>query len=201
MVSLRGRKRYYWQCVCCCGEVVKTEHYSLLGGKSRSCGCLQREKVAAHRRGRGHGESLHAGNTAEYRIWCGMIQRCCNPSDRAFKDYGGRGIGVSQEWRNSYECFLANVGRRPSPLHSLDRKNNDGNYEAGNVRWATKTEQSRNCRGNRRLTHDGKTLCIAEWAEVTGLPATVLYLRVYKGWPDSKVLTTPVRILKRRARG
>jgi len=198
IVFSAGRNRRYWKCRCTCGEEVPVEHYQLLSARTRSCGCFQRELVSAMFTGRGHGESTHAGNTTEYRIWKGIVQRCCNPNDHAFEDYGGRGITICERWRSSYENFLADVGRRPSRDLSIDRIDNNGGYCPGNVHWATMKRQNRNSRQNRLLTFDGITRCIAEWAEITGIASTALYQRIADGWDSEKALTTPVRRFRRR---
>lgn len=95
-----------------------------------------------------HGESNSGRHrqTPEYRSWIGMKERCYNPANQNFADYGGRGIVVSEKWLHSFEAFLADMGRRPSPLHTLDRRNNDGPYDADNCRWATPLQQARNSR-------------------------------------------------------
>jgi len=127
-----------WLCRCDCGIQTMASSGALRGGQ-KSCGCA---------RGESHGES--EPETLEYRTWSAMIGRCYNKNAPQFNHYGGRGIRVSDEWRESYLTFLAHVGRRPSDKHSIDRINNDGNYEAGNVRWATAVEQNNNTRRNKR---------------------------------------------------
>ena len=113
-----------------------------------------------------------------------MLQRC-RPGGHP--DYGGRGIRVCDRWK-SYEVFLQDVGRRPSPKHSLDRIDNEGNYEPGNVRWATIKEQNRNTRGNRSLTPAGRTQVLIEWAEETGIPAERIRGRLRCGWTVGQAL-------------
>lgn len=129
-------------------------------------------------------------------IWHGMKSRCLNPNHDKYKNYGGRGIAICERWLNSYEAFVADMGPRPSPKHTIDRyPNNDGNYEAGNCRWATRQQQMRNTSKNHRLTHDGRTLTIAEWSEATGIPHAVLSKRVmYSRWSDSEAIITPLQI-------
>lgn len=130
-----------WLCLCSCGEEKIIQGSSLRNSTSRSCGCLLRELNQSRST---HGESS-ANETAEYLAWNSMKQRCLNPSTRYYHRYGGRGITVCARWRHSYENFLADVGRRPSIQFSLDRyPNPDGNYEPGNVRWATAKEQASN---------------------------------------------------------
>ena len=135
----------YYMCRCECSGTLVVSASKLRSGHTRSCGCLLSESGAKCGREKAtHGESK---KTAEYRIWTGMKTRCFNPNIKAFKYYGGRGITVCDRWRNSFPAFLEDVGRRPSDLHSIDRwPNNDGNYEPGNVRWATWSEQNRNKR-------------------------------------------------------
>jgi hypothetical protein len=131
----------------------------------------------------------------EYRAWSSMLSRCSNPKVPKFPRYGGRGIAVCARWRESFENFLADVGRRPSSEHSIDRwPNNDGNYEPGNVRWATLEEQGRNRSVNRMLTLNGVTLCITEWSEKTGLPYHVIWGRLKLEWSDECALTVPLHI-------
>jgi hypothetical protein len=126
-----------------------------------------------------------------------MRQRCQNPNDPAYAHYGGRGIRVDPRWE-SFEKFAADVGPAPSNRHSIDRyPNNDGNYEPGNVRWATAQEQALNTRSNHRLTRGGVTKTIVEWARDTGIKAQTIKTRLSLGWSDAKTLTTPPKSPKR----
>lgn len=126
-----------------------------------------------------------------------MIQRCTNPNDKRYKNYGGRGITVCKRWRNSFEKFLEDMGEPPTKEHSIDRINNNGNYCKSNCRWVTRKEQNRNKRNNRLITYKGKTQCLIEWAEEYNINYDTLWCRIYKyGWPIEKALTTPVK--KRR---
>jgi hypothetical protein len=122
-----------------------------------------------------------------------MKTRCSNPNRDRYHCYGGRGIRVADEWQNDFEAFKAHVGPRPSDEHSLDRIDVNGDYAAGNVRWATQKEQSRNKRKNVNITAFGKTQTIAAWAEETGLDYYALYNRLRDGYlSPEEALTIPL---------
>lgn len=151
-VASRGRG-VKWEALCDCGAKVVTNGYALKSGATKSCGCLSREM--AHERNKRHGDSPVSGSSKEYHAWENMKARCLRPSTRGYKNYGGRGITVCPRWRVSYEAFLADVGRAPSPALTLDRIDNDKGYLCGhwaccdgvkNVRWATRLEQNNNKR-------------------------------------------------------
>jgi len=147
MVQERHRGQLCWRCRCDCGTEEMLPGFILRSGKSKSCGCLRREMgVARGGASRRHGEGMNGKETPEYRAWTNMLSRCRNPNHKMYPDYGGRGISVCKRWELAYENFLTDVGRRPTEFHSIDRINNDGNYEPGNVRWATYQEQNRNQR-------------------------------------------------------
>src|SRR5688500_16157023 len=113
-------------------------------------------------------------NCSEYRAWASMKQRCLNPKVVAYPQYGQRGIKVCDRWLTSFPNFYADMGPRPSPSHSLDRIDNDGDYTPDNCRWATRVEQGRNQRTNVLFTHNGKTQCLTAWSEEIGIPADTL---------------------------
>lgn len=146
-----------WRVRCDCGteKVLPGTH----ARRTKSCGCLSRDILLL--RNHRHGEAGRKGRTAEYQTWQGIIKRCTDPGSDSWEYYGGRGISVCDRWRASFPAFLSDVGRRPSPQHSLDRyPNNDGNYEPGNVRWATRSEQMQNTRAAIRGRQSGP-LCRA----------------------------------------
>lgn len=180
------------KCKCDCGAEKTAILAKVISGDTTSCGCRQIESSAFLHRS--HGMS----HTYIYPIWCAMIARCTNPNIATYDDYGGRGICVCERWL-LFENFYSDVGDRPSSLYTLDRIDNDGNYEPSNVRWATRKEQARNRRSNTTLTHNGLTLCIAAWAEITGLTYDCIKQRKRKlHWSDEKTLTFPVQIQTRR---
>ena len=148
-----------------------------------------------------HGEATkRLGMTPEYRAWRGLKGRCLDSGDKEYHRYGGRGITVCQRWIESYENFLADVGRRPSEGHSLDRIDVNGNYEPGNCRWATRKEQQRNRRDNFMLTHDGRTLPVSVWAKEIGVSTSTLKYRIkVKGLSASAAITIEKHVHCRRA--
>jgi hypothetical protein len=168
-----------WLCTCECGEQKVVCGASLRRGLVRSCGCLRRETSAACARqhlnlGSGpqcinyrHGHaSQHKTlrRSPEYRCWDAMKDRCSRPAAGEYHRYGGRGIEVCERWRNSFEAFLADMGQKPTPQHSIDRINNDGNYEPDNCRWATAKEQANNRRPPNRAHARGKADGVIDWS-------------------------------------
>ena len=144
---LEGRKEIYWRCSCQCGGSKYVMGQNLRTGKIQSCGCLLRETTAKRRRTHGQSRALPGSKASpEYRAWTAMRERCNYPKAAGYKNYGERGIRVCQEWMENFQAFFDHIGPRPSPKHSVDRIDNEGHYEPGNVRWATRAEQQRNTR-------------------------------------------------------
>ncbi len=146
--------------------------------------------ATAHRTARKHGYARKGRKGPEYRTWMAMRRRCHSPNDTYYADYGGRGITVCERW-NSFANFLADIGPKPSPKHTIDRIDNDGNYEPGNCRWATPAEQARNTRKNRILAYGGMTMCVSEWAERLSIRPNLIHDRLKLGWTTEAALTTP----------
>lgn len=138
----RGRK-LYWNCRCSCGTVKAVHGDHLKSGAIKSCGCLGIEAVVASLTTHG-GCSSTDGRHPLYGTWCNMKQRCYNPANPAYKYYGGRGISICAEWVNDFAKFRDDIGTKPSPIHSIDRIDPDGNYEPANCRWATPKQQAEN---------------------------------------------------------
>lgn len=191
VVGFAGRDRHNhprWVCKCECGGDLIASAYSIRRGLTKSCGCLKRERTAAMgRANRTHGMR----RSPEWDVWSSMRNRCLNPRAQAYALYGGRGIKVCDRWKESFEAFLADMGPRPSPDHSLDRIDNDGDYEPGNCRWACRLTQGNNRRTSRYLTHGGRTQTLMEWSRETGLGYSTIRERLRRGWDVSAALTTP----------
>jgi len=130
--------------------------------------------------------------TAEYRAWQTMRLRCLNPENEAYPDYGGRGITVCDRWLESPRHFFEDMGPKPSPMHELDRINNDGNYEPGNCRWATRKINDRNRRNNHWVEIAGERKTLAEWCELRRLPRSTVQKRLRAGWTPDRALSEPV---------
>lgn len=177
-----------WLCVCDCGKNKIVYSNNLRRGLSLSCGCLNKERTSQS--SMTHGQSKPKQWTPEYSIWAGMIQRCTNACARNYADYQGRGIAVCDRWR-SFENFFSDMGKRPTENHSLDRINNDGNYEPGNCRWATRLQQAQNKRSNHIVIVNGEKLVFAEACRRYNVGASKASRRLKRGWSHDETFNTP----------
>jgi hypothetical protein len=186
-----------WRCRCSCsaGTIRIVPHSALRSGNTRSCGCLQQETARKTVLGRTkHGHARKSGESPEYGVWLNMLRRCYDPANKRFNRYGGRGIRVFDAWCDDFSAFLAHVGPRPDPSYTLDRIDNDGGYEPGNVQWVDMTTQARNRSNNRMLTYQERKQTLIEWSEETGIDRTTITARIDRlGWSVQRALTTPVR--------
>jgi len=181
-----------WVCICDpklggCGTEKSVTGKLLTIGRTVSCGCLRRERLDSQQT---HGHSRRGRTSKEYTSWAGMMDRCYRRESKHFDLYGGRGITVCDRWRYSFENFLADMGLKPTPKHSIDRfPNNDGNYEPGNCRWATQTQQCRNKRTNRMVTYRGETKGASDWQDETGVDAKTIIARLNYGFDAETAVT------------
>lgn len=164
-----------WLFECDCGVLFEANGYYARSGKVTTCPSCSAERVrlASVK----HGKS----ETPEFFTWTDIQTRCHNKNATSYKDYGGRGIVVCARWRESFEAFLTDMGKRPTPKHSIDRLNNNGNYEPGNCRWATNFEQANNKRNTHLLTIDGVTKPLSQWAKESGLSLGTMWQREKSG--------------------
>lgn len=173
-------------CQCTCGNTTVVAGFSLRRGATKSCGCLQRESVT--RRSTIHGLS----KTPEYRSWASMHARCYNPESNRYHRYGARGVVVCERW-HTFENFLKDMGNRPTGT-TLDRKDNDGNYEKSNCRWSGRRTQARNTRTNVTFRYNDEMRTLAEIAELCFIPYKTLWARVHTmGWDLEYATSKPVR--------
>ena len=196
LTVLEELPNYKVRCECDCGQTTVVNRYKVIKGHTQSCGCQRAEKSRerAINRNTTHGDGAPSGERVpEYRAWEAMKYRCLNLNATAYPDYGGRGITVCERWM-SYENFIADMGRKPSPDHQLDRIDNDGPYSPDNCRWATRDQQQRNTRTSRTIRFRKQTKHLNEWAEQYGLEPATLRDRLNSGWSMKKALTTPAVI-------
>jgi hypothetical protein len=201
VVSENGRKngRVYWLCLCDCGRETCVISSSLISELTKSCGCSLKNRAITESK-TVHGHTLGKSNSSEYATWSSAIARCTNPKNRMYPNYGGRGITVCDRWR-TFSHFLEDMGLRPSPVHSLDRIDNDGPYSPENCRWATTLEQANNKTMNRIIEFDGERLTVSQWARKIGLQPTTITRRLKLGWSIEDALTRPLVFQNVRRKG
>lgn len=188
-----GGRGVLWECLCECGATIHYPTWRLRGARAvQSCGCMSVHIVASK-------NTQHGMNgTRVHTIWVGMRARCTQESNPNWKNYGGRGIRICNRWLESFEAFLEDMGEPPSPEHSIDRIDNDGNYEPGNCRWATRKEQCNNRRYRTGIltktaaTLNGETRMVREWCDILNLTPTTVRTRLLIGWSPEEAITKPV---------
>lgn len=179
------QKQAKWLCRCDCGKEKICYGSCLRSGHTSSCGCFRTDRIKVAKTTHGMRKSK------EYVVWCNMISRCENPNNRNYKYYGGRGITVCPDF-HSFECFIKSMGPRPLGC-TIDRIDNNGNYEPSNCRWANEETQKNNRSDNVFITYKGETLTIAQWSKAINIPMITLWNRIKKcHWPIEKALTNPI---------
>ena len=179
----KNKGKTYWLCKCDCGKETIVEGYKLKTGHIRSCGCLQREinikRLTTH----------NLSKSRLYEIWCAIKNRCLNKNLKTYKNYGGRGITVCQEWLNDFKTFYDwAINNGYSEGLTIDRINNDGNYEPDNCRWASRKTQANNRRTCKTFTYNGVTKNYKQWCEFLKINYKTLYSRISRGWKIENAL-------------
>lgn len=194
-IKTDDKRRSLWECQCDCGKTVIVQKSNLTSGNTKSCGCLSSSLKTTHNKSK----------SRLYSVWRGMKQRCLNPKDAEYHNYGGRGITVCNEWldfKNFYDWAINNGFVEESPKHknTIDRIDVNGNYEPGNCRFVDMKIQSNNTRRNRYITFNENTLTISQWAEKLGINRRTLEARIDDyHWSVENALTTPInKNMKRR---
>ena len=193
-----GSYRTYWTCVCDCGKTTTVATDKLRAGKVKSCGCYRAEILTK-------GQPTHGLSRVfrqEYKTWKCMKDRCLNPNNPSFKDYGARGIFICGQWLSSFEQFLNDMGAKPTLLHSIERRDNDLPYSKDNCFWATRETQSNNKRSNRIVYALGEKLTLSQAVQKYSSPLSIKYAtvqaRLNSGWAPEVALTSPVNSSARR---
>jgi hypothetical protein len=168
-----------WLCRCCCGREVPVRGDHLVQGRRKTCGFS------------GCSPSLHSIATKEYALWAAAKRRCFSKKDSNYSYYGGRGISMCARWKNSFENFISDMRPRPSSKHTLDRIDNNGNYEPTNCRWATRKEQLRNTRVTIFVEHEGKRIALADLVQQVGVSMAMVRYRIQHGWELDDALLIP----------
>ena len=172
-----------WLCLCECGNTVTVDGSTLRLLRQKSCGCARKKRFMPKIHG------LCA--SSEYSSWKGMHTRCYNKTNHKYPIYGGRGITVCPEWHDA-KAFLDDMGKKPTKHHSINRKDNDGNYTPENCEWATPKEQANNKRTNRIIKHNGLSMTVSQWADHLNISFVALRMRLHRGWGITKSFNTPI---------
>ena len=166
-----------WNCLCACGTQRVVDAEALAQGKSKSCGCGPKRTTKTH----GMSRDPIIG------VWRNIVSRCTKPEHRSYKNYGGRGVTVCEHWL-SFDNFLADVGPHPGKGLTIERVDNNGNYEPGNVAWATRKVQARNKRSTVQVEIDDRKQCLQDWATEIGVTPHHLYRRMQKGMTPQQAI-------------
>lgn len=176
-----NRRRVH--CRCDCGDTRSYELSAVRTGNTASCGCAVRERIAQVTYSHGQRGSM------AYQSWASAKQRCTNPNNPAYPRYGGRGVVMCDRWLHDFAAFFADMGERPSPLHTLDRRDNEGQYSPDNCRWATSQQQNENKRSNRVITHNGESLTITAWGRRLKMSPNTIHQRLADSFSVEAALT------------
>lgn len=189
---IEGKRGFFWHCKCDCGNEIDVLGASLKSGNTTACGC--RQKIG-WKNGYKHGLT----HTRLHSIWNGMKQRCFSKNNDYYYNYGGRGITMCDEWKNDFKAFYNwSIKNGYSDNLTIDRIDNDGNYEPSNCRWITRTEQMRNTRRSRKFSYKGEMKTASELSEICGIPSVIIYHRIaILNWNIEDAMSKPVKKYKR----
>lgn len=184
-----------WRCKCDCGREVIVEGRKLRTGAKKAC-CIGGHRFKPDYSNRPSGVGLTVRHPREYQSFSSMRERCLNPNKEGYAAYGGRGITVCERWA-SFENFFADMGPKPTPRHTIERVDNNGNYTPENCKWATPEEQRRNMRTSVYVNYEGKQILLLDLVQKLGLNRNQVYQRLTLGWPLEDALTVPIRAKKK----
>lgn len=173
-----------WKCLCDCGKIVYVNGTILLKGKQQSCGCVLKGLIKHIK----HGHTSKNKLSKTYESWANMKQRCLNPNNHKYKNYGLRGITICDEWVNSFDNFLKDMGEKPNGL-TLERIDVNKGYFKENCCWANATAQANNKTSNRIIEFNNKSMTTAQWAEYLGISFTTLRMRLHRNWSIERALS------------
>lgn len=176
----KSQTKRKWICRCDCGNILEAYGYDIKSGHTKSCGCYRREKLKDLYTTHNHSQCRNGKPHKLYQVWHSMTQRCCNSNSAPYDRYGGRGIRVCQRWLK-YENFLEDMGKDWEEGLTIERIDNDGNYEPSNCKWVTQKQQTRNTSRNKYITYKGETKSLGEWVEILGQPYNRIYKRLLRG--------------------
>jgi hypothetical protein len=170
-----------WKCECECGNNPIIIGNQMVRGFTKSCGCFRKEATRERHSTHGYSGSIRS---REYIAWCAMKQRCLYKNHIGYHQWGGRGIAICDRWlgEDGFVNFLSDMGTKPTKKHTLDRIDNDGNYEPSNCRWSTVKEQSANRRSNRMIELDGVVKSLDDWSEIANVNRITIHSRLKAGW-------------------
>ncbi|MBQ2284235.1 MAG: hypothetical protein II244_01070 [Clostridia bacterium] len=190
IVKTKNKTTHFWLCKCECGKYTIVNISNLINGHTKSCGCLKHKAtVITH----------NLSNTRLYKIYYNIKSRCNNPKNKKFKDYGLRGITLCQEWEEDFMTFYNwSIANGYTDKLTIDRIDNNGNYEPSNCRWVDYTLQANNRRTSKLITYKNETHTLAEWSKITKIGSYTIAYRLSRGWSIEKALTTSPEIYKNR---
>ncbi len=180
-----AKRNSQWLCLCRCGNYTTVRGFVLRNGTTKSCGCAQAEAMAAR-------ATHNRSKDKIYKVWSAMWQRCTNPRDASYSIYKDR--VPTDRWK-SFENFIADMGDRPTELHSLERKDNSKGYSKENCEWALRKVQNRNKSNTVKLFFEGRTMSVSDWSDITGIKYSTLMSRITQlAWSPGEALGFHKRI-------